>query len=516
MYRKKESSLVILIMLVLTSFAVTMPTTMADGFRTVRGDVYIDEILAGDGLDVRLSFPSGNEYDLDGTSSTGYYEITFPDNLHILEWGNFFVTHNSVEYQAEDDQGNPAKVKIMPGEDRYFEDLYIDTGSPANQPPVADAGGPYNGFLNVPITLDGSGSYDPDGTIVAWLWDLGDGNTSTYQNPTHTYTQTGNFPLSLTVTDDDGATNTDSSSSVTIDEDNEPPSKVTGLTVTDAKDGKLNLAWTAATDNAGIDYYNIYRDGPLLTTVTSTSYQNTGLTNGQSYEYEISAVDVSGIEGEKSDPESGTPTETPPYVPPVDPPVDPPYNPPDNHNPVANASAGEPYQGIPGEEITFDGSSSSDPEGTELQYRWDFDGDGTYDTNWSTEATATHSYEQAGDYTVILQVKDVPGATDTDETTATITTPNIPPENLALDGPTTGNKITEYSYIASATDLDDDSMQYTIDWGDDNTDSSLFLENGTSYSIDHSWDAAGKYTVELSVYDNETTSVIQTKPYNIH
>ena len=51
------------------------------------------------------------------------------------------------------------------------------------------------------------------------------------------------------------------------DGDIEPPSMVTGLAVSDAKDGKLNLAWNAATDNVGVDHYNIYRNGGFLTEV---------------------------------------------------------------------------------------------------------------------------------------------------------------------------------------------------------------------------------------------------------
>lgn len=47
-----------------------------------------------------------------------------------------------------------------------------------------------------------------DGTLVAWLWDFGDGETSTGQNPTHTYRSAGNKAVSLTVTDDDGASDT--------------------------------------------------------------------------------------------------------------------------------------------------------------------------------------------------------------------------------------------------------------------------------------------------------------------
>jgi hypothetical protein len=86
------------------------------------------------------------------------------------------------------------------------------------------------------------------------------------------------------------------------------PSKVTGPIVTDAKDGKLNLEWNLATDNVAVDFYNIYRDGSLLNTEESTTYQDTDLNNNQEYCYEISAVDTSANEGEKSDERCGIPT----------------------------------------------------------------------------------------------------------------------------------------------------------------------------------------------------------------
>lgn len=51
-------------------------------------------------------------------------------------------------------------------------------------------------------------SQDPDGSIVSWFWDFGDGATSTDHSPTHKYSDKGNFTVTLTVTDNDGAQNT--------------------------------------------------------------------------------------------------------------------------------------------------------------------------------------------------------------------------------------------------------------------------------------------------------------------
>ena len=45
------------------------------------------------------------------------------------------------------------------------------------------------------------------GSITNWKWDLGDGTTSNQQNPSHAYTQTGYYNISLTVTNSGGCTN---------------------------------------------------------------------------------------------------------------------------------------------------------------------------------------------------------------------------------------------------------------------------------------------------------------------
>ena len=39
-------------------------------------------------------------------------------------------------------------------------------------------------------TFDGTGSNDPDGTIVSYLWDFGDGATADTDSPSHSYTAT--------------------------------------------------------------------------------------------------------------------------------------------------------------------------------------------------------------------------------------------------------------------------------------------------------------------------------------
>ncbi len=92
-----------------------------------------------------------------------------------------------------------------------FDGTPLDDTS-ANQSPTADAGGPYSVAIDATITLDGSGSTDPDGTLVLYEWDLdGDGQYDDASGVTAAFSSAsaGAFTIGLRVTDDDGATGTD-------------------------------------------------------------------------------------------------------------------------------------------------------------------------------------------------------------------------------------------------------------------------------------------------------------------
>jgi len=84
---------------------------------------------------------------------------------------------------------------------------------PYNQPPVANAGPDQtvtdeDNDGEEPVTLDGSASQDPDGTIVSYVWSEGGSQIATGVNPTVTLS-TGTHSITLTVTDNGGSTDTD-------------------------------------------------------------------------------------------------------------------------------------------------------------------------------------------------------------------------------------------------------------------------------------------------------------------
>jgi PKD repeat protein len=79
----------------------------------------------------------------------------------------------------------------------------------ANSPPVADAGGGRTVELGSSVTLDGSGSTDPDGDALAYTW-TGDfaGGTATGVSPTVTFASVGAHTVTLSVDDGHGHTST--------------------------------------------------------------------------------------------------------------------------------------------------------------------------------------------------------------------------------------------------------------------------------------------------------------------
>lgn len=78
-----------------------------------------------------------------------------------------------------------------------------------NQAPVAIAGPDRTVAENTAVSFDGSGSYDPDGSIVSYTWNFGDGSSQTGSHVTHSFCQEGTYLVTLTVMDNLGKTGQD-------------------------------------------------------------------------------------------------------------------------------------------------------------------------------------------------------------------------------------------------------------------------------------------------------------------
>jgi PKD repeat protein len=142
--------------------------------------------------------------------------------------------------------------------------------------------------------------------------------------------------------------------------------------------------------------------------------------------------------------------------------------------------------------LIFDGSASTDPDGTIEDYFWRFgDGKGRGTRNIS----AAHIYSTAGTYTATLYATDDQGATGIDTALVVITddTPNIPPvADAGPDKEALAEDVLSYNGSGS-TDPDGRITRYDWDFGDGTNTSGIIA--------DHTYLSAGTYTVTLTVTD---------------
>ena len=343
--------------------------------------------------------------------------------------------------------------------------------------PTANAGGPYTGKTETAITFSGSGSSDPQGEALTYAWNFGDSSTATGVGPSHTYTAPGTYTVSLTVTDTSNLTAT-ASTTATITA--QPPVANAGGPYTGKTETAITFNGSGSSDPQGeaLTYAWNFGDSSIGTGVNPThTYTAPG-----TYTVSLSVTDTSKVTATAST------TATIAAQPPV-------------------AKANGPYTGGIGAVIYFSGSGSSDPQGENLTYAWNF-GDGTTGTGISS----AHAYTAGGTYTVSLTVTDTSKLTATTSTTATIV--GLSPAANA-GGPYTGGIGTIISFNGSkSNDPRGETLTYAWNFGDGAT--------GTGVSPTHAYTTLGTYTVSLIVTDTSnltatasTTTSIESTTINI-
>ncbi|HEY8631829.1 MAG TPA: PKD domain-containing protein, partial [Candidatus Limnocylindrales bacterium] len=157
----------------------------------------------------------------------------------------------------------------------------------------------------VPITFTDTSSGNP----TSWLWNFGDSTTSTLQNPSHSWVAPGSYTVSLTATNSYGAS-TPATTPISITADTTAPTTPGGLTATANGQTKIDLAWTASTDNVAVTGYGIYRDGAATPTATvgpgTLAYQDTPLAPASTHSYTVDAFDAAGNRSTPAGPASAT------------------------------------------------------------------------------------------------------------------------------------------------------------------------------------------------------------------
>lgn len=159
-----------------------------------------------DNVDVRFRYRKSGTSSWTYTSeNTDYTSTSYSKSISGLDSGTTY------EFQA----------KISGGwwHDYGGTKTFTTSAPPVNQPPTADAAGPYSVDEGETVELDGTGSSDPDGTITSYSWTITEdptGEASLTEPDTATPTfhapsvdENTDVTVELTVTDDDGATDSD-------------------------------------------------------------------------------------------------------------------------------------------------------------------------------------------------------------------------------------------------------------------------------------------------------------------
>ncbi len=402
-----------------------------------------------------ISFSSAGSVDADGTIVS--YLWNFGDGS-TSELAN-------PDYSYASSGTYNAVLTVTDNDNNQASDSSIVNISAGNEAPIAQINGPFNEFVNSNIAFSSVGSVDNDGTIASYLWNFGDGNTSTEANPVYSYQNPGTYSVALTVTDNDNASRTVSTTAEIL------PIIIDYCAIS----GNTGYEWIAGVNIGGTSNSSDkegYADFTAINMPLSVGNNTVSLTAGGNYsefwaiwldtnnngQFEASEQLVSGLSGAGtvvgnlsidnslvglntrmrivmkygSAPANACGNigdgEAEDYMVTVL----------DSGNVAPVAQANGAYVTQVGNAISFDSLGSKDTDGDIVSYLWDF-GNGEQ----SAEANPSYVYPVAGDYTASLTVTDNDGATDTDTASVTIQADIPSIENACLTkAPITGGGLT--------------------------------------------------------------------------
>ena len=314
---------------------------------------------------------------------------------------------------------------------------------------------------------DLSSAYD---IPLTYSWNFGDGNTSTSQNPTHTYIQNGIYNVVLTVTDSDGdavpltktvnVNDTVPTAALTA-----PASAIEGTTVNlvgfgTAYDSPVSYSWNFGDGNTGIGQ------------VVNHVYLQQG-----NYNIVLTVTDNDGSTATAN--QLIIINDTSPSI-------------------VASAV---PYPFVQeGVSVQFYGNASTAYD-TPLTYSWNF-GDGVT----STAPTPTHSYTSQGNYFVNLTITDSDGSSNsTILSVVIIDAVPIADFTYLPNSPNEGASVQFSDLSIPGYDI---PLTYSWNFGDGVT--------STSQNPTHTYADNGNYVVSLTVTDGDGSTATDTSPIQIN
>ena len=334
-----------------------------------------------------------------------------------------------------------------------------------NAAPLPDAGEDVVVGVDQEILFDASGSSDPDGAIVNYSWNFGDGTTGSGMYVRHRFRESGQYEVDLTVTDDSDVHNNTASDRRIVTVNHAPVPAIDAQASACAAEA-VAFSGSRSSDPDGQIARFEWRFGNG-TTVDDAEAQHVFPRPG-TYDVDLVVDDGRGLNNSRAKATSALHVNRPPQP-----------------------EAGPDRLVCPGDEVTFDGSTSIDWDGEISSYDWTF-GDGAT----AKGVTVTHKFEKPGHYETRLAVTDDSGSACAVAYDVASTRVNAAP--LAAAGADregfAGGAHDQILFDASgSSDADGEILSYLWDFGEGITLS--------GEKVLHAFAAPGVYTVRLMASD---------------
>ena len=450
-------------------------------------------ILDGQNNPVPLDWPLYSPY-LNNTPVISYYssptnncnKIVFDasatydpdvDNL-IFTWlidGDTVSTEPQFEYTFSDTDTHSIALIVIDESKYQPKGIYKEFDFKVNESPIAKINGPLVAAPGENILLSAEDSYDPDGTISNYIWNIEGTNIFSKKRLFHSFESIGVKKVALLI-EDNSDTPCRYASDTLLIKVNAPPFAVAGNDTSISPNEPLLLNAAKSSDPDGKIIKYIWQVDNKIIEGDSIVYtfNSPGI-----YNVELTIEDDGNVSNSKATEKLTVSV---------------------NASPVPISS----FKKIaaPGRNITFDASGSYDKDGKIISYTWIF---GDKDT--LAGETVLKSFELPGKYEVKLLLRDNSGTTsDYSEVSSFIIINSTPVASAGTDIIST-KKLIQFSGSGSY-DQDGDISSYKWDFGDGTTSNEI--------NPKHTYREAGNYNVVLTVTDNsDVENSISTSQINV-
>jgi len=354
----------------------------------------------------------------------------------------------------------------------------VQVGSSNQDPLAAFSATPTNPMVDAWAQFDATASADSDGSIASYSWNFGDGSADTGSLVWHRFSAAGTYVVTLTVTDDDGATDS-TSHAIQVGPSNQSPVAAFSFAPTNP----LVDAWVQFDASAASD-----PDGSIANYTWNFGDGSTDIGSVVWHRFSGAGIYVVALTVTDNDGATNTITQTIQVGGSV------------NAAPMGSFSY-LPASPTIGEWVRFDGTGSTDSDGSISSYQWSF-GDGTVPVS----GPIVYHQFTAGTYVVSLVVTDDDGATDTAVQSVGVGAVLQAPVALFTftpGAPAVGDSV---SFNAS-TSYDPDGVIVSYRWDLDGNGA----DDAFTPTINATYNSPGVAMVRLTVIDNDGLSSTSTQ-----